>query len=158
MGVLDLDSIGNGERKQWGRLRTERDKEHGKTTTTTFRSGHHGDDAASRSNTFAGTQAASLWPEPYNLVHRYRMGTGSLQTRSCNEPANTSLQTRACKEPASTSPQGACKESASTGSQGACKYELVRSLAGACKHEAASTSPPAGQGPSTRHGRPSRTR
>ena len=40
--------------------------------TTTFRSGHDEDDAASRSNTLIGMQAASLGPEPHNPVHRYR--------------------------------------------------------------------------------------
>ena len=78
MGVLDLDSIGNGERKQWVRLRTCCDKGDGTTTSTTVRTWDDQEDAASRSNTFAGMQAASLGLDPHRPVHRYRMGTGSL--------------------------------------------------------------------------------
>ena len=45
------------------------------TTTTMFRSGDDEEDAASPSNTFVGTQAASLGPDPHHPVHRHRMGT-----------------------------------------------------------------------------------
>ena len=72
MGVLDLDSTGNGERKQGGGLRTCCDKGDGTTTSNTVRARHDEDDAASRSNTLIGMEAASLGPEPHNPVHRYR--------------------------------------------------------------------------------------
>ena len=53
------------------------------TTTTMFRSGDDEEDAASPSNTFVGTQAASLGPDPHHPVHRPPNGNGrvdSLQT------------------------------------------------------------------------------
>ena len=72
MGVLDLDSTGNGERNQESRLRTGCDKGDGTITSTTVRARHDEDDAASRSNSLYGMEAGSLGPEPHNPVHRYR--------------------------------------------------------------------------------------
>ena len=78
MGVLDLDSSETESANNGGDCEPAATRGDGTTTTTTFRSGHDEDDAASRSNTFVGMQAASLGPDPHHLVHRYRMGTGSL--------------------------------------------------------------------------------
>ena len=75
MGVLDLDSIGNGERKQGCGLRTCCDKGDGTTTSTTVRSGDDEEDAAYPSHTLAGMQAASPGPDPHHPVHRHRMKT-----------------------------------------------------------------------------------